>query len=78
MKNENTAEQKAKEISELIVKATELMNAALDLFDDETAAYVNQKAEETDFADAEAGNILGFSDNLSDLSRDFYYAVSRE
>lgn len=76
MKNTMTTEQKAKEISELIIKAQELMNKALELVDDEVSAYVEQKADETDFADKVSAVILSFSDDLHDYSKEFYHTVN--
>ena len=70
-----TAEQKAKQISEYINQASELMYKALDLADENVAAYVVNKARETDFADSVAGTCLGFSDELHDLSTSFGYAI---
>ena len=72
MKNTMSAEQKAEEISKLINEAYELLNKAHELADDdEVVAYVEQQAEESDYADEVSGTILGLSDELSDRSREF-------
>ena len=71
MKNTKTTEAKVKLIAELIVKAHESMNQALELIDDSVAAHVIKVGRESNYDDETTNIILSFGDDLHDYSGGF-------